>query len=78
MARKEIPAKHILVCDRCGHEGERGYEAFARGGTHSIAVESWAIGYDGAAGGHTRPLDLCASCTTDFERFMNQLRNHKP
>lgn len=73
MTAKTIPAKVILVCDRCNAEGMRGEEgSFHYGGMHARKVEEWSRSYDGSAGGITRDIDLCSACAYDFSQFMSE------
>jgi hypothetical protein len=70
MGAKTIPAKTILICDRCDAQGERAEGPFGNGGTHAKKVEMWARGYDGAAGGISQDIDLCSSCSELFRDFL--------
>ena len=70
MSTKTIPAKTLYICDRCRDEGVRGVTGpFQDGGVHG-KIQCWSRGYDGAAGGIERQLDLCAACARDFENFL--------
>ncbi len=68
MSSKVIPEQTIMTCDRCGTDKQ---EDFANGGTHAKKVNIWARGYDGAAGGITKDIDLCSNCSNKFQDFMS-------
>lgn len=70
MSLKVIPSRTIIICDRCGQGDERGKGPFENGGLHAKEVHTWSKGYDGAAGGSTRDIDLCCSCAYEFEKFL--------
>lgn len=73
MSERNIPAKQILACDRCGAEGEYLRSgAFKDGGLHAKSVERCSRAYDVAAGGAFIRLDLCAACDMEFSKWLDR------
>ena len=71
MGTKTIPQKLILICDRCGGEGERQKDGpFQYGGLH-LKGENWGVGFGGDVGGCTVHYDFCTACMNDFSKWIS-------
>jgi hypothetical protein len=69
MSQKKV-SKTIITCDRCMEKGEHEKPGpFANGGMEA-SIKAWSRGYDGAAGGGSRKIDLCEKCMRAFNEFM--------
>ncbi len=64
--KKVVPERHLLICDRCGAEGEggRGLKGPFRGGMTLKGDRWWA------EGGSEFTLDLCETCSVQLEAWL--------
>lgn len=69
MSREMIPAKEIIICDRCKIH-------VSTSGAHNERVamqcywESW--NHEGAGASNDSKLDLCTDCCEAFRKFMKE------
>ena len=66
MSEKIIPAKTILICDRCDAETEGQFNSGLR-----LDVNKYSRDVYGNMGGSRYKFDLCSVCKEGFERFMD-------
>jgi len=71
MAKKEIPAQVILVCDRCKREAEEAQGIFKDG----IHVIESSFRQPEEVDNHI--YELCNSCSKMFDRFINMTPRKK-
>lgn len=73
MASKVVPAKELLICDRCKKEGVRQEDGpFRLGGLHIKEAEEWGASIYGDTGGYNYRLDFCQSCAPLFFQWMRE------
>ncbi len=68
MAERTIPAKTVLICDRCGVQAEHHKGAFTS--TLRLSGTLSAVCYDGGMGGGKVRYDFCGACAEKFRQWV--------